>query len=294
MYRSLILSNFDDRARNDNHLRLPQSLEDLGLNVVRADHDSLMFDSTQLTCKDSQGFVHLVNEFDLIWVLGFGDRLTFLDRMQLLQRVEETRFVNSIDALVYRHGKAGLLTPKLNKFQPTTYVSNQSELLYQKMTTNRDWIVKPNAGSFGSSVFVIRKRDLNAHVILETICESGYALLQERVDTGHEKRILIVAGKIIGALGKTSTSIRKNRATGATFVKTSLSDQETEFLSKISEILQSERIQFAALDIAFPYLLDVNFVNPGWLQTYAEVNGEDLTPGVIRTLIEYFGFILAP
>ena len=290
MYRSLFLSNFDDRARNDNHLRLPRALEDCGLIVIRADHDSLVFDGAQLTCEDFQGFIHFVNEFDLIWLLGFGDRLTFLDRMQLLRRVEKTRFVNSIDALVYRHGKAGLLTPKLSKLQPTTYVSNQPDLLYQQLTTNSDWIVKPNAGSFGSSVFVIRKGDPNAHVILETVCESGYALLQERVDTGHEKRALIVAGKIVDALGKVSMSIRKNKATGATFVKTSLTDQETEFLLEISKILQLEGIQFSALDIAYPYLLDVNFVNPGWLQTYAEVNGEDLTPDVVETLIEHFGF----
>ena len=288
MYRSLFLSNFDDRARNDNHLRLPRALEDLGLIVVRADHDSLVFDGAQLTCEDFQGFIHFVNEFDLIWVLGFGDRLTFLDRMQLLRRVEKTRFVNSIDALVYRHGKAGLLTPKLSKLQPTTYVSNQPDLLYQQLTTNSDWIVKPNAGSFGSSVFVIRKGDANAHVILETVCESGYALLQERVDTGHEKRALIVAGKIVGALGKSSTAVRKNRATGATFVRTLLTDQETEFLLEISKILQLEGIQFAALDITYPYLLDVNFVNPGWFETYESINGEDSTQAVMRALLEKF------
>ena len=288
MYRSLFLSNFDDRARNDNHLRLPRALEDLGLIVVRAEHDSLVLDGDKLTCEDSQGFVHLVYDFDLIWLLGFGDRLTFLDRMQLLRRVEETRFVNSIDALVYRHGKVGLLTPKLNELQPTTYVSNQSQLLYQKITLDKDWIVKPNAGSFGSSVFVIRKGDTNVHTILETVCESGYALLQERIDTDHEKRVLIVAGKIIGALGKVSTSIRKNKASGAAFVKTSLSDQETEFLSGISEILQMEGIQFAALDIAYPYLLDVNFVNPGWLETYDSLSEEDLTPQAIRKLLDHF------
>lgn len=257
--------------------------------VVRAEHDSLVLDGDQLTCEDSYGSVHLVYDFDLIWLLGFGDRLTFLDRMQLLRRVEETRFVNSIDALVYRHGKVGLLTPKLSELQPTTYVSNQSQLLYQKMTLDKDWIIKPNAGSFGSSVFVIRKGDTNAHSILETVCESGYALLQERVNTDHEKRVLIVAGRIIGALGKVSRSMRKNKATGATFVKTSLSDQETSFLLKISEVLRVEGIQFAALDIAYPYLLDVNFVNPGWLQTYEEVNDKDRTPDAIRVLLDAFG-----
>lgn len=287
MYQSLFLCNFDDRARNDNHLRLPRALEQLGVVVVCAEHDSLVLVEDQITCEDLNGSIHFVNDFDLIWILGFGDRTTFLDRMQLLRRIDKSRFVNTVDALVYRHGKVGLLTPRLRELQPHTLVSNQPNLLYQNIQSDSHWIVKPNAGSYGTSVFAINRDDQNIHSILETVCASGYVLLQERVDTEREIRVLTVAGKIIGALGKSSSSVRKNKATGAKFLKLALTEDEYRFASQISNILQSEGILFAALDIAHPYLLDVNFVNPGWLNTYELATRNDLTSFACQLLLDH-------
>ena len=94
-----------------------------------------------------------LEEAKVVWVFGFGARHTFLDRMQLLRCVDQSKFVNRVDSLVFAHGKHTLVQPPLTHFHPTTVVSDDTDLLLAHLETGGDWVLKPVAGSFGRSVF---------------------------------------------------------------------------------------------------------------------------------------------
>ena len=248
-------------------------------------HESLYLDHGEPTIKALNGDSHLLEEFDLIWLLGFGERSSFLDRMQLWRNFDQSRFVNKIDAMVYYHAKAGLLTHQLLAYQPETCVSRDAEYLFNYLENSGEMIVKPNAGSFGEKVFSIKAKDENARAILETVTEHGYALLQKRVNTETEKRVLIVDGEVLGCYGKEGDILRKNKAKGIKPIPSELTDFEKRLTQDLGEQCRILGIRFATLDIAYPYLLDVNFVNPGYLQTHEELTGEDLSKTVCSRIL---------
>ncbi|GIS97318.1 MAG: hypothetical protein CM1200mP24_06020 [Gammaproteobacteria bacterium] len=37
--------------------------------------------------------------------------------------------------------------------------------------------------------------------------------------------------------------------------------------------------------MAYPYILDINIANPGWLETFEQLTGEDLTLQLVNSII---------
>ena len=221
----------------------------------------------------------------MIWILGFGDQRSFLDRMQLLRLVPQGKFVNSVDAFVFRHAKHGLLHADLVAYQPATLVSQDVVELARCVNEGGKWILKPVAGSFGRDVHIVRAGDAGLETTLRQATKSGYVMLQEAVDARSEKRWLISGGDVIGCYGKVRRDHRGNLAAGSKPVLAQPTEAEQELVASLAPILRSQGIQVAALDIAHPYLLDVNFVNPGWLATYEGLTGHDLSPEVVSSLL---------
>jgi len=57
-----------------------------------------------LEAPQAAGDFVALHEYRLVWVLGFGTRNNFLDKLQLLKlAAEQVRFVNSPDAFAYLH-----------------------------------------------------------------------------------------------------------------------------------------------------------------------------------------------
>ena len=274
-------------ATNDNHERLPRAFAAAGWEVACVDHESLAVSSNRLAACHVDGKPLQLAGFDRYWMLGFGTRATFLDRMQLLHSLDQARFVNTTDALVYQHGKASLLLACPDVPQPTTHMSNDAEALFQTTRRGGDWIAKPPAGSFGRGVFRLRPGDINARAVLECLTSDGnYALLQEYVHPGAagEKRALIVAGQVVGAYGKVPVDHRGNVRAGAAACRTTLSSGERAILEGLGARLAQLGVRFATVDLAARRVFEVNVVNPGWLATYESTYGVDLAPEVVSLL----------
>ena len=273
-------------ATNDNHERLPRAFARAGWEVECFEHESVAVASNRLVARAGTGEARPLGGFDRYWMLGFGARATFLDRMQLLRSLDQTCFVNTVDAFVYQHGKASLLLACPDVPQPITYMSDNAEALFDVVRQGGDWIAKPPAGSFGRSVYRLRADDANATVALEHLTGEGYALLQEYVaaDAGCEKRALIVAGRVVGAYGKGPADHRGNLGAGAVALPTTLSDHEREILECLAASLGPLGVGFAAVDLAAGRVFEINFVNPGWLATHESICGVDLAADVVSLL----------
>ena len=218
---------------------------------------------------------------DLVWMFGFGARESFLDRMQMLNSLPSSKFVNSVDAFVFRHGKQGILLSDATFKQPKSIVSDSADVLHSHVREGGEWIVKPTAGSFGVGVCLVSQRDANVKPILELATQNGFALLQERVDTSTEKRWLTANGQVIGVYQKNLADHRGNLGSGMQpKIVENTSREEEKLIARTSRELMQLGIRYAAIDVAFPYVLDVNFVNPGWLGTYGELTGNNLAGDV--------------
>ena len=280
------------KPANDNHLRLPQAFAAAGWSVTRIDHESLAVDGRRVVAMDPTRSPVAVSDFDLYFVLGFGSRATFLDRMQLLRSLDQERFVNTVDALVYQHGKVSLLLAAREIPQPETHVSNDPDRLAGIVARGGDWIAKPTAASFGRDVFRLREGDTNRHAILEHLTRDGrYALLQAYLDPGDEgeKRTLVAAGKIIGTYGKRPLDHRGNLGAGAEAFHATLSRDEASTVARLADGLDDLGVRFATIDLVGAQALEINVANPGWLGTYEQVTGVDLAPKAVDALMRRFG-----
>lgn len=271
---------------NDNHQRLPRAFAAAGWTVALFDRESLAVENNRLVAETLLGARRSLADFDLYFPLGFGSAASFLDRMQLLRSLCQRRFVNTVDALVYQHGKASLLFACPDVPQPLSHLGNDPRQLMEVVAAGGTWIAKPSASSFGRDVFRLRREDTNARAILENLTRDGrYALLQECLEgVEREKRVLIAAGVVIGVYRKQPADHRGNLDAGATPLATRLSADERRSAERLAAKLDDLGARFASADLIDGVVLEVNVANPGWLATYQTLAAADLTPKVVEAL----------
>ena len=267
--------------RNDNHQRLPKAFADAGWQATLADHGELHLDGGAVKAAGTD-----LGECDLIWLLGFGERRSFLDRAQLLRRIDQRRFVNPIDVYTYLHGKLAFL-----EHLPETHAGSDAERLIERLDDRSDWIVKPSGASFGQGVARIRN-DADGHAtVRRTLHQQGFAVVQRYVKSAAEgeTRCLVAAGEVIGCYRRLTGAddYRANLATGATAAPHVLSAGERTLAQAIATQLRDAGIGFAAVDIAHPHLIETNVANPGGLGTFEALEGRDLAPNVVHAIIEW-------
>lgn len=287
---------------NDNHQRLPNAFAAANWSVTCFDREALALRDNKLVGKTLQGEVSSLTHYDLYFALGFGAEATFLDRMQLLRGLDQRRFVNTVDALVYQHGKTSLILDHPDVPQPKSYLSNDPDELAAVVAGGGAWIVKPPAASFGRDVFSLGRGDTNVRSILEHLCRDGhYALLQEDLQQSArlaaceqlEKRVLIVAGRLIGTYAKKTADHRGNLDAGATPVAATLTAGECQAVELLAGKLDGMGVRFATADLLAGRVLEINVANPGWLKTYQALAGEDLAPATTLALQEWWRAALA-
>ncbi|MCH8141463.1 MAG: hypothetical protein IH908_07695 [Proteobacteria bacterium] len=58
-------------------------------------------------------------------------------------------------------------------------------------------------------------------------------------------------------------------------------------MATIAEDLLTQGVGFAAVDIAYPYLMEVNVANPGGLKTLETLTGNDLSSSVAQAIVAW-------
>lgn len=280
-------------ASNDNEVRLPRAFASAGWVVRCLDRESLAAHGRRVRAATPAGDALDLAGFDVYFQLGFGAQATFLDRMQLLRSLDQRRFVNTTDALIYQHGKISLLLGCPDVPQPESHLANDPDELAAIVRRGGDWVAKPPASSFGRDVFRLHRGDTNTRAVLEHLTREGrYALLQEylpAVAHDGEKRVLIAADAIVGAYRKRPADHRGNLDAGASAHPTTLDGTERATLRRLSARLGELGVRFAAVDVAGGKVLEINVANPGWLKTYEAVTGKNLAPMVVAALNRWAG-----
>ena len=218
---------------------------------------------------------------DLAWVLSLGERRNFLDKVQLLRTLPtNVCVINALDAIMHLNSKY-LLASRPEIFPcPETHASpNASELAGIISEKGGRWIIKPPAGSLGRDVFLVNAGDDNIMSILRHLCgptNTGYTLIQRYVSEIErgEKRVLIAAGRIIGQYRRLPTiDHRTNVTQGAATEPCDLTRQERDYCQQLGRELMSRGVVYSGIDLAYPWLIEVNVINPGGLMTIDELTG---------------------
>ncbi|MEJ2130982.1 MAG: hypothetical protein P8Y95_05020 [Gammaproteobacteria bacterium] len=211
---------------------------------------------------------------DACWLMGFGRRESFLDKIQMLKLLERsTRLVNSADAYVHLHGKILLnaLPPEVPT--PESHLSNDADWIIERITRDdQRWVLKAPARSFGRDVFLVSREDTNLRPIVEHLTGHGerdYCLLQRYVpEAEDEKRILIAGAEVVGQYQRLrGMDHRANLATGGEPVECALSADDDRLVGALRPFLERWGVGYCAADVAGSWLLEINIVNPGGLGT---------------------------
>lgn len=257
---------------NDNHIRLPEAFRRAGCNVVCEPFEQLRYARTS---GPQELFVgeHLLTEFDLIWLVGFGPRGDYLSRTQILHQLPDEVFVTPPTAMQHLHSKIPWLS-----YGPPFMVSADLDAVRGWMQTQPGpWVLKPPAASFGEHVSLLQSpTDLDqawASRPGETwIAQQYIHAIQE-----GEIRTLLANGKLIG-------SYRRRPAAGGWLANltqagipehASLTAEQHKLVIQIGDELQRQGVGFAAVDCCADYVVEVNVANPGGLATLSELYQQD-------------------
>jgi glutathione synthase len=218
------------------------------------------------------------------------------------------RFVNTIEALLFLNNKINIyrLVPK-EHLLPSFASSNVERLIHHADKSESDQCIgKPFSGDYGASVFLLRRGDSNVSSILETMAGGSaerqtayipevhgfkrhFYLLQQYTESAkfNEKRVLVVNGRIIGTIHKelASGQHRSNLMHGAVSTLSQLDGQETALCNAIAERLRLNGITVAGIDIAYPFVIEINIVNPGGF-LFLEALGQAAMKTAVQSLME--------
>ena len=297
----LALSNTENRMYLTNAVLQLGHEVSLAFTDSLASHDGQIFANTArvdgpLSVQAPLDYLNYSREklsrYDVIWVLSMGKRETYLDKIQMLKFLsEKQRVVNAPEALFFLHSKTSQSDIGDIMQYPQTHVSSDFETLWNIYQSGGDWIVKPAGESLGKDVYKLVAGDSNARAILQSMTGYDgrrYCLLQRylpEVALG-EKRVLLAGGKVIGQYAKKAgIDHRGNLHQEAEASLCTLTAEEKAACERVGKYLLEKGVYFTGLDMAWPYLVEWNVLNPGGIGTIDRLGGGNLAKTAILNVL---------
>ncbi|MFF4920653.1 MULTISPECIES: ATP-grasp domain-containing protein [unclassified Kitasatospora] len=324
-YKILVLISEVHRFKMfDNQSIIPTALYREGHEVHVGDIDSLGVHDSVVVCDQvrlSEEFAadgdfpahrrsySSAEEYDLVWVLAGTHPEALTDCVQLLWQLNQrVPFVNDATALFYLNAKSnlGVLVPR--EHLPVTYVSNDLEVFNGLVEADpeRSWVVKPTNQGCGADVFVVNERDRNRTALLSSATGNAqsrqvsygrdvigmtkrHAVLQSYIPNvrSNEKRVIVAGDTPVSGFLRfpRENDNRANATVGARYEPLRLTPEEDEFVRKLGKRLMDHGIFWAGLDLAYPYVIEVNLENPGGLGYHQRLTGEDHSAKAVNTAL---------
>ena len=319
----LFLVGESTTAANDNHLRLPRAFADIGWETVVADHDQVRFDGRQVRAgSEEAGRFHLIWPLGFGRRQSFYDRMQLLRQLnqgRFVNAVDAYTYLHgklppvapsSQPRVLPGDENAGglpidgssALHPRGNQnlddhrpphraladHYPETHAAASAQHLLNCLDDATPWVLKPSGASFGRDVQLIRADSVGRRAIRKLVERDGFAVLQRYVASIEcgETRCLLARGELVGCYRRVPAAgdFRANLAAGASVEAHDPSPRERELIGKIGQWLLTAGVGFAAADIAWPYLIEINVANPGGLATLESLSGADPTPRAVELI----------
>lgn len=319
----LLLIDSVKSFQDNNHLILGNALFRKGCGVGYGLVNSLAFVDNRYVCDlatldhglepgESLGGALTwanVEDYDLIWVMSQPHPSIEKEVYQLLWALSaRVQLVNSVEGLVFLNNKSNLHTIVPSEHLIPGHVANDFDHLWELFTATADrtWVVKPINEGQGADVYVLRQHDSNARVILQSMTGNAqikremrfpdtigladtYCVMQHYVAETllREKRVLFCGGHFLGAYRRIHAAHehRAHRMHGAQQIPVSLEPEEDALCHMVARNLLQHGVHFVGLDVAFPYILECNLVNPGGIRTLSHLTGKDYAAAAVDHLL---------
>ena len=305
MARIALLVNKTPRVEDGNYLRFARELYKLEHQVGILFADSLKFFSGQIKANMVSWLPNLrpgslfpkarecIVDHDVIWVLGLGNKSTFLDKYQLLYILSERcKVINSLETIMHLKSKYYIARADSKFPCPETHASNSAEELISFIKLNEGrWIVKPPAGSLGKDVYLTHAKDSQLTSIIKRLCgqdNDKYAMVQRyvpQVELG-EKRVLLAGGQVMGQYLRSPAKDHRTNITAGAKIKTcNLTESELVYCNQLAQQVLSKGAWFAGIDLIYPWVIELNVINPGGIITIEGLTGFDLSGKVVAAVM---------
>ena len=170
-------------------------------------------------------------------------------------------------------------------------VTSSYKLIKEFIETHSDTVIKPLDGMGGSSVFRVKRYDLNINVILETITNYSVTkvMVQKYIPEIKEgdKRILLVDGNPMqAAIARIPPEgeFRGNLAVGAKAVVKSLTTKDKWICDQVIPHLERLGLVLVGLDIIGEYLTEINITSPTCFKEYKNLCDIDVACKLLDSL----------
>ncbi|WP_437624124.1 ATP-grasp domain-containing protein [Sorangium sp. So ce1151] len=322
-YRVLVLISRLNEYRYDNHSLIPNILMRAGHEVCVGDIETLGIRDSTVVCdmfaldkeySDGVPFPHMklqpanAEAFDLVWVLTNSHPALLLESFQILwvlnQRVP---FVNDASALLFLNSKITLPAAVDREHLPTSYVSNSFDALNSVVAAdeNESWVLKPSNEGCGADVYIVGLKVKNARALLQSTTGNEisryemygrptiglsrkYVTMQRYVPNvvDNEKRVVLSGGVPFCGFRRFHHELdhRGNVTLGNAFEGLNLTPEEDHFCRALGKSLMDHGIYFAGIDLAYPYVLELNLCNPDGINYSYKATGVDQSMEAIELL----------
>jgi len=202
--------------------------------------------------------------------------------------------INGPRAIRYHNEKWAIA--EFSQFTVPTLVTRDPDLVASFIDEHADVILKPLDGMGGSSIFRVRRDDVNRNVIVETMAHFGarsvmaQRFIPEIVD--GDKRIILINGEAaphalarIPRAGET----RGNLAAGGRGVARPLTTRDREIADTIGRALAPKGLFVIGLDVIGDYLTEVNVTSPTGFVEITQQTGFDVAGAFAQALEKSVG-----
>ncbi|HEY2864525.1 MAG TPA: glutathione synthase [Casimicrobiaceae bacterium] len=177
------------------------------------------------------------------------------------------------------------------QFTVPTLVTRDPELIAGFIDEQADVILKPLDAMGGSSIFRVRRDDVNRNVILETMAHWGArSVMAQRfipeIAEG-DKRIILIAGEptphALARIPKAGET-RGNLAAGGRGVARPLMARDREIADTVGRALAPKGLFVIGLDVIGDYLTEVNVTSPTGFVEISQQTGTDVAGDFAQAL----------
>ncbi|RCH67396.1 glutathione synthase [Streptomyces sp. SDr-06] len=325
VYKILVLVSEAYKFKLDNHSIIPSALYREGHEVSIGDIDSLCVHDSVVVCDQvklsrefeaggdfptlSESYAS-AEDFDLVWVLAGTHPESSKDYFQLIWLLNQrVPFVNDATALFYLNSKTNLGAVVPSENLPVSYVSNDFDFLNDLVGSDseRSWVIKPTNEGCGADVYVVNEKDRNRSALLSSATGNAasryisygrdiigmakrHTAVQEYIPNvrTNEKRVIIAGDTAVSGFLRfhRDNDNRANASVGARFEGLRLTPEEEEdFVRVLGKRLMAHGIYYVGIDLAHPYVIEINMENPGGLNYHRRATGEDQSSHAVNTVL---------
>ena len=206
--------------------------------------------------------------------------MRYLTSTYMLEKISEDVVILNSPRSVRDCSEKLFALSNFSQFMPPTLVTEDFKSAEEFVHKHNEIVLKPLYGCAGQDILKgsregTDKFQKDFQFILDK--HTAPVMLQKflpEIRKG-DKRIILVEGKIVGAINRVpqDISIKANMAAGGVAEKTEITDRDKEICENIGPELKSRGIIFAGLDIIGGYLTEINVTSPTGIESINNLYG---------------------